>query len=110
MTDFCSAILLNIVLNSPKEVVEKMITRKNAEAALEKLKNEYASKLPFPNHINGYGISKIGLIDPAAPKEKHDDFCVKVYLIKKLPKTAHLPEEIDGVRIFTKVIGKIIPL
>ena len=85
------------------------INRKKAEKALKKLENKYGAELPFSNYIH-YGLATVKMIDPAAPEEKKNDFCIVVNLRKKLPKSFNFPSEIDGVRIFTRVIGNIKPL
>lgn len=80
----------------------------------EDFKQEYASKEPYNNYINGIGITILRVQKETVRKqfklkkgETLDDLCLSVYLKEELPKDLDLPSEYKGVRVFYTKMGPI---
>jgi len=73
---------------------------------------DYFEKEPYKQYLNGVGISNLRLrvgnekID-LKEGETLDDYCLNVYLTKKLPNDITLPLEYKSVRVFYKIVKNI---
>jgi len=74
-----------------------MASIREAKEAQAKLAEMLADMMPDP--VNGIGITA-----------RSQDYYVIVNLCRKLRDGENLPREIDGVRVDSKVVGKIRPL
>ena len=69
---------------------------------------EYIGKPGTNPNIMGWGISKVGIMDPTAQDEQKDDYCIIVLLRVAIPEgQSPFPAEYKGVKVFTKVVGEI---
>ena len=53
------------------------------------------------------GISKVGALDPKAPKHEHDMDCIMLYLHRK--NKIKIPNMFRGFKIFSRIVGKVKP-
>ncbi len=92
------------------------LERKIVQQIKKEFYQEYVSKSPFNNYVNGSGLSTLKVQKEVLKKqlnlksgESLDDWCLTAYLREQPPENINLPSEYKGVRVFYTVIGKIIP-
>lgn len=64
--------------------------------------DEYFGKKPYDDYVNGVAISLVNHMKPEAPNG--EDHCVSVMLREELPPDLSIPNEKDGVKIYTEVV------
>jgi len=99
-----------------------VLNYERVEKIAEQFSKEYTEILCGPTCVPNSGQVSIGISNIKTMKILHqpdlelkdgeslEDLCLSVGLTKKPQSTAHLPQEYQGVRVFYKKIGKIVPL
>jgi len=86
------------------------ISKEEATKILEKFEKEYVSAHgPLASYFHSCGMSRVDILDDAAPEDERKDFCISIGLREELPLGLAFPDRYEGLRVYARLMEPAVP-